>query len=212
MRLARTTSAAALAAACLIHPAGARADVVLDWNAIMATTVAGQNPLNESRIATITHLAVFEAVNAITGKYEPYLGTVTAPERASKEAAAVVAAHDVLVHYLPAHAVNLAAARDASLAVIPDGEPKQDVMAVGAEAAAAMIANRDGDGSAPPLFYPPAPAAPGVWQATPSCSSAGGAFLHARDMTPFGSRAATSSASVRRLRSSASGGCATTSR
>ena len=50
----------------------------------MATTVAGQNPLNEPRIATITHLAVFEAVNAITGKYEPYLGTVTAPERASR--------------------------------------------------------------------------------------------------------------------------------
>ena len=45
----------------------------------------------------------------------------------------MVAAHDVLVHYLPAHAVNLAAARDASLAVIPDGEPKQDGMAVGAE-------------------------------------------------------------------------------
>lgn len=186
MRLARTIGAAALAAASLVHPAGARADVVLDWNTIMTTTVAGNNPLVETRIATITHLAVFEAVNAITGKYEPYLGTVTAPPGASKEAAAVVAAHDVLVHYLPAHAVNLAAARDASLAAIPDGQPKQDGIAVGAEAAAAMIAEREGDGSGPPLFYPPAPAAPGVWQATPSCSPAGGAFLQARDMTPFG--------------------------
>ena len=27
----------------------------------------------------ITQLAVFEAVNAITGDYEPYLGTIVAP-------------------------------------------------------------------------------------------------------------------------------------
>ena len=46
-------------------------------------------------------------------------------------------------------------------------------MAVGAEAAAAMIAEREGDGSAPPLFYPPAPPAPGVWQATPELQPGG---------------------------------------
>ena len=186
MKVDRTVLAASLAAACLIQPASARADVVLDWNAIMVSTVAGQNPLNEARIATITQLAVFEAVNAITGKYEPYLGTVTAPAGASQEAAAIVAAHDVLVHYLPAAAASLAAARDASLATIPDGQAKQDGMAVGAEAAAVMIAEREGDGSAPPLFYPPAPPAPGVWQATPSCSPAGGAFFHAPNVKPFG--------------------------
>ena len=99
-----------------------------------------------------------------------------------------MAAHDVLVNYLPNATLTLAAARDASLAAIPDGQPKQDGMAVGAEAAAAMIAERAADGAQTPQFYPPAPAAPGVWQATPSCSPAGGVFLHVPNVTPFGLR------------------------
>jgi hypothetical protein len=187
MKLARTMAAASLAAAGLFHPGAARADVVLDWNAIMVTTVVGQNPLAE-RIAAITQLAVFEAVNAITGKYRPYLGTIEAPPGASAEAAAIVAAHDVLVTYVPGSAAALDAARDASLAAIPDGQAKQDGMAVGAEAAVAMVAARDGDGSDPPQFHPPAPPAPGVWQATPSCTPAGGVFLHAPNITPFALR------------------------
>ncbi len=186
MRFARMGAAAALGAATLIQPAAARADVVLDWNAVMVSTVLGQNPLNEARIATITQLAVFEAVNAITGKYEPYLGTVTAPHNASQEAAVIVAAHDVLVHYLPGAAMSLAAARDASLSAIPEGQPKQDGMAVGAEAAAAMIAEREGDGSSPLQFYPPGPPGLGVWQATPNCSPAGGVFFNLPGMRPFG--------------------------
>lgn len=40
----------------------------------------------------IAHLALFEAVNAVTGDYKPYLGTITASPGASAEAAAVVAA------------------------------------------------------------------------------------------------------------------------
>jgi hypothetical protein len=176
----------ALAAACLMTPAAARADVVIDWNAVMTSAVAGQNAFNEARIAAITQLAVFEAVNAVTGRYEPYLGTVVAPPGASKEAATIVAAHDVLVHYLPTTAATVTPARDAALAAIPDGQSKQDGIALGADAAAAMIAARVGDGSATPQFYPPAPAAPGVWQATPNSSPAGGVFFHVPNVTPFG--------------------------
>ena len=86
-------------------------------------------------------------------------------------------------------------------------------MAVGAEAAAAMIAERAGDGAQPPQFYPPAPAAPGVWQATPSCSPAGGVFLHVAEHDAVRpARAATSSGRARRRRSPACAGRATTSR
>jgi hypothetical protein len=185
MRFAVTLAAASIAATTALHPAGARADVVLDWNAHLVAAVAGQNAFNEARIAAVTHLAAFEAVNAITKKYQPYLGTVSAPPGASPEAAAVVAAHDVLVAYLPAQAATLDAARDASLAAIPDGPAKIDGMAVGADAAAAMVAARANDGSAPPQSYPPAPASPGIWQATPSCSPAGGVLFHVRNVTPF---------------------------
>jgi hypothetical protein len=49
--------------------AAARADVVLDWNAIAVNTAVAnhQNPFAQARYAAIVQLAVFEAVNSITG-------------------------------------------------------------------------------------------------------------------------------------------------
>jgi hypothetical protein len=52
-------------------------------------------------------------------------------------------------------------------------------------AAAAIIALRNGDGSAPPQFFLPPSSDPVEWQLTPACSSAGGAFLHWQNVTPF---------------------------
>jgi hypothetical protein len=79
-------------------PAIARADVVLDWNAIAVDTFIAnqQNPFAQARYGAIVQLAVFEAVNAITGEYHPYLGTISAPRGASADAAAIQAAYDVL--------------------------------------------------------------------------------------------------------------------
>jgi hypothetical protein len=160
-------------------------DPVLEWNAIMINTTAAQNPVFQARFAAITQLAVFEAVNAIDKDFDPYLGTVIAPATASAEAAAVAAAHAVLKNYFPANASTLDAARSASLARIADGIPKQEGIAVGEAAAAAMIALRTGDGSAPPEFYVPASADPGEWQSTPSCPPGGGVLLQWRNLRPF---------------------------
>jgi PAP2 superfamily len=160
-------------------------DPVLEWNAIMLQTTAGQNPFFQARFAAIAQLAVFEAVNAIDKDFDPYLGTITAPASASAEAAAVAAAHRVLKNYFPASAAALDAARDTSLAAIRDGIRKQEGIAVGEAAAAAMIALRANDGSAPPEFHMPSSAAPGEWQATPSCPPAGGILLQWRNLRPF---------------------------
>ncbi len=156
-----------LMAGALVFPASARADVVLEWNAIMRSTTAAQNPFAQARIAAITQIAVFEAVNACGGRYEPYLGTVPAPAGASAHAAAVAAAHAVLKHYVPASAATLDAERGQSLAAVPDGQPKWDGIAVGEAAAAAMIALRSADGAAPPETHLPDGGDPGVWQPTP---------------------------------------------
>src|SRR5215470_16928 len=161
----------------------ARADVVLDWNTIMMSTLATQNPFAQARFAAITETAVFEAVNAITGDDDPYLGTVTAPPGASAEAAAAAAAHGVLTNYFPASA-TLDAALVTSLAAIPDGQAKDDGVAVGEAAATAMIADRTNDGSTPPQLYTPTSTDPGQWQLTPGCTA--GIFLHWRDLKPFG--------------------------
>ena len=182
----------------------ANADAVQDWNAITVATTGTQNPFAQTRFAAITHLAMFEAVNAITRDYEPYLGTIAAPQGASAEAAAIAAAHRVLSTYFPASAATLDAARAASLAAIPDGQAEDDGIAVGEAAAAAMIANRANDGSAPPQFYLPVTANPGEWLPTPGCpADRRRPAALARTSSRSGSRAATSFGPLHRRRSRA---------
>ncbi len=171
----------------LAAPAGSAADVVLDWNAIALATARNQNPFAQARYVAIAQLAVFEAVNAITGEYEPYVGTITARAGASPAAAAVAAAHKVLVTYFPDRVLALDAAKALSLADIPDGVSKEDGVATGEAAADAMIALRANDGSAFPELYVPVSSAPGEWQTTPACGPfGGGLFYHWGRVTPFG--------------------------
>jgi hypothetical protein len=185
MRRLRTS--VTLVALLVCSPIAARADVVLDWNAIAVSTLVGQgqSPFAQARLMAITQLAVFEAVNAITGDYKPYLGTVVAPLGASADAAAVTAAYKVLKNYLPA-AANLDSAYAASLALILDGSAKSGGIATGEAAAAQMIALRVGDGSSPAQFYRPTSTDPGVWQLTPNCPPAGGVNFQWQNITPFG--------------------------
>jgi hypothetical protein len=176
--------------ATLFGSAVAKADVVLDWNVIAVNTAVtnGQNPFAQARYAAIVQLAVFESVNAITGEYHPYLGTIVAPPGACPEAAAIQAAYRVLSTYFPS--ASLDAERANSLASIPDGQAKTDGIATGEAAALAMIARRANDGSSPPQFKIPGPPVPGEWQATPSCpivnGIAVGIALQWQNVTPFG--------------------------
>jgi hypothetical protein len=161
----------------------AGADVIGDWNAILLSTIAGQNPFAQSRLAAITQLAVFEAVNATSGAYRPYLGTIEAPAGASPQAAAAAAAHGVLSTYFPGSAAALDAALAASLASVPDGAAEDDGVAVGQAAAAALVALRADDGSGTPQPYTPI-VGPGFWQPTPPAF--GPAILkHWAQVTPF---------------------------
>jgi len=174
----------------LFVPLTGRSDVVQDWDAIMQATVSSQPPFPQARFAAITQLAVFEAVNAITREYEPYLGTITAPHDASPEAAAAAAAYGVLSNYFPASLSTLNAAYARSLAAIPDGHGKRAGIATGQAAAVAMIAARANDGSSPLEFFLPTSSNPGVWQLTPSCPATGGLFFNWQNVTPFGIRSA----------------------
>ncbi len=174
----------------LFIPLTGRSDVIQDWDAIMQATVSSQPPFPQARFAAITQLAVFEAVNAITRQYKPYLGTITAPYDASPEAAAVAAAYGVLSNYFPGSLSTLNAAYASSLAAIPNGPVKTAGIATGQASAVAMIAARANDGSSPLEFFLPTPSNPGVWQLTPSCTAAGGLFFNWQDVTPFGIRSA----------------------
>lgn len=179
----------ALAAVALLSLAtAAKADIVLSWNEIAVRTLnqQGQNPFMQARYGAIVQLAVFEAVNAITGDFEPYLG-IAAPPGASVDAAAATAAYRVLKTYFPA-APNLDTEYAASLSSIPDGAAKTDGIATGEAAAAAMIVDRQNDGSSPVTTSPVGPPDAGVWQLTqPGCGTAmGGIFYQWQHVKPFG--------------------------
>ena len=150
-------STAVLLAGLVSGPAPASAeDMVLKWNDVAARTAVVTSPYNQARVMAIVQLSVFEAVNAITGEYEPYLNPATAAAAgASVDAAVIIAAHRALTNYFPAATVALDAARDLDLVAIPDGPAKTAGMAAGMAAANAMIALRAADGSAPrrPSFH-----------------------------------------------------------
>src|SRR5277367_1691890 len=192
----RTFGVCMLMATLLLGPAVAKADAVLDWNLIAVNTAIanGQSPFAQARYAAIVQLAVFEAVNAITGDYRPYLGSIVAPHGASANAAAVQAAYRVLSTYFSASASTLDAGRASSLASIPDGQAKIDGIATGDAAANVLIALRGNDGSSPPQFKTPGPTVPGEWQATVSCpivnGVASGIAFQWQNVTPFGIRSA----------------------
>jgi hypothetical protein len=180
----------ALAIGVLIcgRPTIAAADAVQDWNAHALTATNAQNPFLQARSIAIVQLAVFEAVNAVTGEYEPYLGTLQAPAGASVDAAAIEAAYRTLVGLNVAG--SLGATYTAALAAIPDGQAKTDGIAVGALAAQLMLARRTGDGASPPAFFVPPSSDPGVWQPYTGCPVVNGAqvgiLFHWQNLVPFG--------------------------
>src|SRR5918994_1190310 len=128
------------------------ADTVIEWNdhaqiAIIAT--AGQGPTVAYLHLAMVQGAVYDAVNAIVGGYEPYLGSpAIADPGDSAPAAAAQAAHDVLAALFPLQAATLDAKLAISLAAISDAG-KTGGIEVGAAAADAMIAARTGDGRFP---------------------------------------------------------------
>jgi hypothetical protein len=131
----------------------------------------------------IESLAVFNAVSAIEGT-PGYLVSLTAPEGASAVAAVAQAAHDVLVHLFPAQSGLFDAQLAASLSVVPDGQSESDGIAVGAEAAATMIALRADDGWNASVAYTPG-TDPDTWQPTPPAYAPNPAFPQWADLEPF---------------------------
>jgi len=102
-------------------------------------------------LATV-HAAMYDAVIAIAGGYQPLLVTPTADSAgASQEAAASAAAYHVLRSLFPSRTVRYQSAYDSALAAIADGDAKTRGIALGTEVAAAVVAARANDGRAQTL-------------------------------------------------------------
>ena len=155
------------------HPIGAQAATpaspgsVIAWNGIArraAIQVAGQTTAHAIASIAFAQAAVYDAVVAIEGGYQPYQVHLAQLPDASLDAAVATAAHHVLIHYFPSQQAALDADYATALAAVPDGATKTAGITVGQATAAGMIARRQGDGLEADIgFSMPAPA-PGVWQ------------------------------------------------
>jgi hypothetical protein len=164
----RALLAAALA---LVLPAAAQADMVLDWSAVLAAAPAG-GPPQSGRIQAMMNLAIHDALNTIDPRYERYSVVPAARLGASPDAAVATAARDILLATIPAHAAVLQAQYATSMASLPACAPAYpncvaDGVEVGANAAAAILALRQNDGSDTPDLPYAAPLVAGMYQPTP---------------------------------------------
>ena len=142
---------------------------IIAWNNSMLRTVItmGQIPAPSSFVyAAYAQTAIYNAVVAIEGGYQPYGSGVPSNPGASVDAAVAAAAYHVLVHYFNSAGQQTLLGNDyaASLAAIPDGPAKTAGIQTGTLAAQQIIDLRAGDGlNANIGFVMPTPA-PGVWQ------------------------------------------------
>ncbi len=173
------------------HPASTSQSVnpVIEWNRtllVIARTPGAQPPtIHSTRSFAMLHAAIFDAVNNIDRDFEPY--AVRHPHvsrRASAQAAADQAAHDVLISLYPAFATALDSELQQDLAQIPYGRDKTDGIEEGQDVAAAILALRNNDGSAAvlPPFVPKNQ--PGSYQLTPP-NFAPADFIQWPQVTPF---------------------------
>jgi hypothetical protein len=182
-------AAGVLAALAASANAQVRSDAVTAWNENAGKAVTGptclapaNNPIHESRIYAVMHVAIHDALNAIDRRSRPYaLATQRALPGASPDAAVAAAARDVLVTLLEqlpgdfkagcaAGVASVEADYAAALAAIPDGTAKNQGVYLGRAAAAVILAIRAGDGADDiPLADPgyPQGTRPGEWRFTP---------------------------------------------
>jgi hypothetical protein len=154
-------------AASLIVSPMASADAVCDWNTkagdIVVSARIGPPPAN--RAMAIASTAVYEAVNTITMRYPAGTLKLQAAPGASVDAAIAAAHRTALAKLLPSQQPAIDSAYQAALEKIADGPAKMSGIAVGEQAASALLAMRAEDGAAAPETYRPKTAA-GVYVPT----------------------------------------------
>jgi VCPO second helical-bundle domain len=164
----RLCLAAMLTIAATAASSAASANVVAQWNAIAADTITPppgviypavtpeeQRPSFSTDLATV-HVAIYDAVNAITGGYEVFAITPRSPTAgASPEAAAGAAACRVLQGLFPNRAAQYATPCLPYQASSQGDEASQKGIAVGIEVANGVLALRANDGRSINIVYVP---------------------------------------------------------
>lgn len=145
--------------------AATTANPVAYWNRIAVDTInvpaqatgtpEERRPFGTADLATV-QVAVYDAVMAIVGTHKPYAAAPTTDASgASQPAAVAAAAYGVLKGLFPSRGAQYQAAYDSAVAEIPNDAARSRGLAVGAEAAAAILKLRADDGRWTPTSYTP---------------------------------------------------------
>jgi hypothetical protein len=165
-------------------------DMVLTWNTHLTNffLTVPQAPPVVSRHATMAQIAVYDALNSIKPKYEPYAQKTKRFKFADPNAAVASATYHAII-YLDEYLKQFSPATPQvgfpltslqnwnnwyaqSMTTVADGDAKQLGIEAGKEAASAIVNLRASDGYAQARFvyaYAPIPAQPipaGVWRPT----------------------------------------------
>lgn len=143
----------------LLAPVSAGADVVSLFDEVAANTITlppgvvypavtpeEQRPLSNQDAASV-HIAIYDAVVAISGGYHPFANSPATPAAgASVDAAAASAACTVLRGLFPNRAPQYEPACATYIGALPDGDARTRGLAIGGEIGAATLEMRADDG------------------------------------------------------------------
>jgi len=165
MHMKNRIAALILIATTLTGALYARADVVTDAN-VKAADIASKAPGTPPavRIMAFVQTSVFEATNAITGRYAPLMAKINAAPGTSVDAAVAAATRTALAKLMPAQQAAIDADYEAAMKLVPDGAAKTSGIAVGEQAATACLARVDEGFGLPDTYRPHT--TPGVYVPT----------------------------------------------
>jgi hypothetical protein len=146
------------------------ANAVTEWSLktqpVVIAGLPGRSNGAQAYTNALIQVAVYDAVVAIRGGYEPFYATINAPAGANLNAAIATAAYKVAkarLTFTTAQATAFDNTYNNYINAQPAGQSRIDGVAVGEAAAAATIAARASDHFGTATFVNPTPG-PGVWQ------------------------------------------------
>jgi hypothetical protein len=149
---------------------------VTDWTTIVQTSIHNATAPRSAGTSQVLHtmvmLAVYDAVVAIEGGYEPYAARIEVHPGADVRAAVAAAAYlTARARVAPSQYAYLDQQYAAYLVAIPDGAAKKDGIGVGAAAATAVLKRRanDGFGAVVPYECSSTPPQPGEFEPDAGC-------------------------------------------
>ena len=147
-------------------------NAVEHWSGVAQNAIsAGRSPASSEVLNGLVHAAIYDAVVAIEGEYEPFAVSMRRSGPTSLDAAVAAAARGVLVIRVPGQAPTVESEYTAFLAGIPEGARKTNGIRLGRAVAGAYLGLRSDDGfdNVVPWIQPPTGA--GVFEPIPAGST-----------------------------------------